>query len=73
MDLYILEEDEYDRYRDQRSFQVFGEADESGKTNPQLTTEVPAGEHMVIFDNAAFTQTEPTGEIEGEYTIEQVF
>ena len=73
MDFYILTENEFNRYRDGNDFRVVSEklaAD--GATSPNLSGEISAGSYYAVFDNAAFTATEPDGEVTANYRLRWV-
>lgn len=69
MDFYVLGAGEFDRYRDQQEFAVYENTSAVGATAPQFSSGFNPGEYNVVFDNTAFAGSDPSGEVEADYTV----
>ncbi|WP_275882794.1 zinc ribbon domain-containing protein [Halorhabdus sp. BNX81] len=68
IDVILLDDDEYDRYRDRNS-DVQHRAQRTAAESGQLTTSVGAGEYDLVFDNTGVYGTSPDGEVTVSLTI----
>lgn len=61
IDVFSMERTEFERYREQQEFLLYGEASVSGAKSFSIEQDLPSGEHAIVFDHTT-TATEPTGE-----------
>jgi len=62
IDVFLFDDDEYDRYRDQNTdFQLLARV--RNETSGQLSTTVGAGDYRIVFDNTGFVGADPSGEV----------
>jgi hypothetical protein len=70
-DVFVLDETEFNRYRDQEEFQYFQQLSGFGEQTIRFEGGMPAGKYYAVFDNTAFTETQPDGKITANYTVRQ--
>lgn len=70
-DVFVLNENEYNRFRDREEFQYFEEFSAFGQRQIRFSGTWTAENLYVVFDNTAFTRTAPDGKIVANYTIRQ--
>ena len=71
MDFYVLDENEFSRYRDQKEFQFYQDFSAIDTPNPQFSGRLGAGKYHIIFDSAEFTGSRPDGQVRSEFTVKQ--
>lgn len=70
-DLFVLNQNEFNRYRDQEEFQYLTEFTAFGKRDLRLSGQWTDEYLYIVFDNTAFTRTAPDGEVVANYTVRQ--
>ena len=71
-DVFVLNENEFNRYRDQEEFQYVQEFAALGQRDIRLTGTWTDEYLYIVFDNTAFTEAQPDGEISANYTVRQL-
>jgi len=70
-DMFVLNENEFNRYRDQEEFQYFEDFVARGQREIRFSGTWTDEYLYIVFDNTAFTETQPDGEITANYTVRQ--
>ena len=71
MDFYVLDQNEFNRYRDQEEFQFSQRLSAISTTSPQISGRLNPATYYVVFDNTNFAGTEANGEVQADYTVRQ--
>jgi hypothetical protein len=69
MDFFVLDETEFNRYRDQEEFHTYPDLYASEETNPMFSGRLSPGDYHIVFDNTSFTGGDPNGAVEANYTV----
>ena len=69
MDFFVVDDVEFDRFRDQKEFRIYEGLGASGESNPILSNRLSPGEYHVVFDNTDSTGVEANGTVEANYTV----
>ena len=72
LDYYLLEQSEFDRYREQKEFSIFTRAYAEGKTTPSFSATMGPGDYEFVFDNTVMGPTQPNGEVKSGYRLKRV-
>jgi hypothetical protein len=70
-DVFVLNENEFNRYRDQEEFQYSEDFVARGQREIRFSGTWTDEYLYIVFDNTAFTEAQPDGEITANYTVRQ--
>jgi len=70
-DVFVLDETEFNRYRDQEEFQYSEDFVARGQREIRFSGTWTDEYLYIVFDNTAFTEAQPDGEITANYTVRQ--
>lgn len=67
VDIYVMDGDEFNRYRDEEDTSFYIEASEQDTTNAEIQTTMPPGDYVIIIDNTYYGEAQPSGEVVVEF------
>jgi hypothetical protein len=67
VDVYVMDGDEFNRYRDEEDISFYSEASEQDTTNAEVQTTMAPGEYVIIIDNTYYGEAQPSGEVVVEF------
>ena len=71
-DVFVINRNEFNRYRDQEEFQYYEAFAALSQRQIRLSDTWTDQHYHIVFDNTAFTEAQPDGEITANYTVRQL-